>query len=783
EYQRRNEISGSSSVCSWSKEFNTSDTYGVTAIVFDSENKNSNGISWNVIVKNNSAPTASRSTPSSSSVSINIGTTQTFKINASDADGNLSYCEWYLDGEYQRRNEISGSSSVCSWSKEFNTSDTYGVTAIVFDSENKNSNEISWNVIVNPVCIITDFNFPTGIQERGSNTQTTVTIKNTSTETRSFWVGLSFAHETATLDGWPKAWYDIKAKQTKILSPNESQELAFSFIIPENLRPGQYFSVCKIWNNFNSGDWLMVEPIYDESLWHSEWDDNELGALSFYLGSYDTPPDDIIGQLLWGARYIAFGGKDLTDTYNGGQKPLLYFNANVAGNLSTAGTPLDISAGATFFIDLADLLKLTPEGEEWVTMWIDTDGSLGLGADLPAEIGGEMGITYHNFDYNERAIADDRRAWGARLEASIPGFAITLVDYRSADEGLQKPSIHWTGSAGISVNISGNVNSIVSREVNIESLKSAFTEAFSNDRNLYQSIYSLSENLYSMSSEIFRDATWDDGSWALTDGQWATDLKLSKTWNIDDKCAHYFYLDVPDNTDTLYVITSGGTPNGDLRVKFNEIPLTNPYYLSNNEGNEESIIIENPEEGRWFFMIPSITPYDGLNLVASTTSIQNIPYCISAYTNPINGGTVTGAGNYYSGETCYLVAIPNNGYIFDDWTENGTQVSINENYDFTVTSNRNLTANFVNSSSIFEIVDDLVLNIYPNPVYDKLFIEFSRPPKKYFIILYNNIGQILLQKQSDNIKEAFDLKDFSEGIFYLKIFNEEFIKTEKIIVQ
>ena len=67
---------------------------------------------------------------------------------------------------------------------------------------------------------------------------------------------------------------------------------------------------------------------------------------------------------------------------------------------------------------------------------------------------------------------------------------------------------------------------------------------------------------------------------------------------------------------------------------------------------------------------------------------------ITATVNPENAGTVTGAGTYDYGASCTLVATPNQRFVFVNWTENGNEVSTEQSYTFTVTSNRNLVANF-----------------------------------------------------------------------------------------
>ena len=76
-------------------------------------------------------------------------------------------------------------------------------------------------------------------------------------------------------------------------------------------------------------------------------------------------------------------------------------------------------------------------------------------------------------------------------------------------------------------------------------------------------------------------------------------------------------------------------------------------------------------------------------------------YIISATVDPENSGTITGAGGYEYGQSCTLKATANIGYTFEKWTENGTQVSTNATYTFSVSGSRSLVAHFkVNSYTI-----------------------------------------------------------------------------------
>ena len=82
-------------------------------------------------------------------------------------------------------------------------------------------------------------------------------------------------------------------------------------------------------------------------------------------------------------------------------------------------------------------------------------------------------------------------------------------------------------------------------------------------------------------------------------------------------------------------------------------------------------------------------------------------YAITASVNPANAGTITGAGTYNHGATATLTATANTGYTFTSWTKNGTEVSTNATYSFSVTEAATLVANFTPMSYVVTAV--------PNP--------------------------------------------------------------------
>ncbi|MEO6784591.1 MAG: FG-GAP-like repeat-containing protein, partial [Chthoniobacteraceae bacterium] len=76
-------------------------------------------------------------------------------------------------------------------------------------------------------------------------------------------------------------------------------------------------------------------------------------------------------------------------------------------------------------------------------------------------------------------------------------------------------------------------------------------------------------------------------------------------------------------------------------------------------------------------------------------------YQINTSALPVAGGSASGGGNYLVGGTSLTVtATPNAGYRFVNWTEGGNPVSASANYTFTLSADRTLVANFINTYTI-----------------------------------------------------------------------------------
>lgn len=145
--------------------------------------------------------------------------------------------------------------------------------------------------------------------------------------------------------------------------------------------------------------------------------------------------------------------------------------------------------------------------------------------------------------------------------------------------------------------------------------------------------------------------------------------------------------------------TEGGTVSGDGVFYYNQnctltaTPATGYYFVNwTKNGTQVST------NASYTFAVTQGGSY--------IAHFQQNTYEISASCNPTGGGTITGAGTYNYGQSCTLSVTANPGYTFINWTKNGTQVSTNTSYTFTVTEAAEYVANFeVNGYEITATAD------------------------------------------------------------------------------
>ena len=101
-------------------------------------------------------------------------------------------------------------------------------------------------------------------------------------------------------------------------------------------------------------------------------------------------------------------------------------------------------------------------------------------------------------------------------------------------------------------------------------------------------------------------------------------------------------------------------------------------------------------DGTWYDYTVDLSAYNGMGYLAFRHFNCTDQWILGLDDVTIVEGddNTTGSGNFNQGASCTVTATPNTGYHFVNWTEGGTAVSSDASYTFTVTSDRDLVANF-----------------------------------------------------------------------------------------
>lgn len=81
-------------------------------------------------------------------------------------------------------------------------------------------------------------------------------------------------------------------------------------------------------------------------------------------------------------------------------------------------------------------------------------------------------------------------------------------------------------------------------------------------------------------------------------------------------------------------------------------------------------------------------------LVANFSPVTAGTFAVNVSSVPVAGGSTTGNGSFAAGSTVTVTASPSAIYTFSNWTEGATVVSTSPNYQFVLTGNRTLVANY-----------------------------------------------------------------------------------------
>ncbi len=216
------------------------------------------------------------------------------------------------------------------------------------------------------------------------------------------------------------------------------------------------------------------------------------------------------------------------------------------------------------------------------------------------------------------------------------------------------------------------------------------------------------------SDPLFNDSDNDD--YSLQAGSPAIDSGNPSTANDPDgtRCdmgAIYFHhapaipvlLSPADSATHISTepTLSWSKPAGTTNVDSYQLQVSTVFDFSNLLVDESDIIstsfeVTGLENEATYFWRVNATNVGGTSSWSTVFSFKiNIQYTVSTSSNPSNGGTTSGLGTYELGESVTITATSSANYSFANWTENGTQVSTDSNYQFTIISDRIFVANFL----------------------------------------------------------------------------------------
>lgn len=155
---------------------------------------------------------------------------------------------------------------------------------------------------------------------------------------------------------------------------------------------------------------------------------------------------------------------------------------------------------------------------------------------------------------------------------------------------------------------------------------------------------------------------------------------------------------------------------------------------------------------------------------------------VSATSNPMEAGSISGAGFYYPNQFVQLVANPNPNYRFVNWTEKGEVVSEDSLLTVFIEENKEFVANYstvteIKEFSNTEVPNDFIINNpYPNPFNPSTKFIFALAKKSLVNLeIYDINGKLVSNPLSNELlnsgyyHKTIDGNNLSSSIYFYRI--------------
>ena len=293
-------------------------------------------------------------------------------------------------------------------------------------------------------------------------------------------------------------------------------------------------------------------------------------------------------------------------------------------------------------------------------------------------IGDQMVLVYETGKYELSGISTTSTKYGERVSYSVAPtgvYPLTVVAGTAAASYSLKTSddnyLTWT--SGNSLNKASSVTD-----------NSSWSISFDNDGNA--DIANISQDTrkirYNTGSPRF--ACYEGGQSAIQ--LYKLSNPVVNTYNSNPVCDVNYNITLVQPADGSISSDPAQTASAGAVVTLTATPNAGYTFGSwevRNVDNGGTVEVTNDQ-----FIMPAAN----VEVHASFTAIE---YTVTATANPAAGGTITGTGTYSYEGAASLTASANNGYEFVNWTnEQGAVVCTTATYNFIVTRDSALTANF-----------------------------------------------------------------------------------------
>jgi len=93
------------------------------------------------------------------------------------------------------------------------------------------------------------------------------------------------------------------------------------------------------------------------------------------------------------------------------------------------------------------------------------------------------------------------------------------------------------------------------------------------------------------------------------------------------------------------------------------------------------------------------------------------------------------------------------------------------------------TFNANNNTSVVLEIDENILRIYPNPAKDNLNLDLSIGNNDYQISIFNQMGQVIINRNIEKGNSNLDISELKNGLYYLRLYsNKKLVGSTKITV-